>query len=137
MKIIATNVALPNKIVSNYELAEATSNLVNPDWVRDNLGIINRRVADEDVFSSDLAGQAVNNLFEKENIDPDSIDMLIVATATPDILMPSCACAVQLKTNLKNAFCFDIAAVCSGFLFGLTTANNYLKSGMVKRAIID
>ena len=136
MQITATNIYVPNTIVSNAQLAEKCDAKISQEWVETNLGIKQRRVADEDCFSSDLAAFAINNLFEKDNIDPKTIDMLIVATATPDLLMPSCACAVQLKTGLVNAFAFDIAAVCSGFLYALTTANNYIKSGMVKRVLV-
>ena len=136
MQITATNIYVPDNIVSNAQLAEKCDAKISSEWVETNLGIKERRVADKDCFSSDLAALAINNLFEKDNIDPKTIDMLIVATATPDLLMPSCACSVQLKTGLVNAFAFDIAAVCSGFLFALTTANNYIKSGMVKRVLV-
>ena len=85
MQITATNIYVPDNIVSNAQLAEKCDAKISSEWVETNLGIKERRVADKDCFSSDLAALAINNLFEKDNIDPKTIDMLIVATATPDL----------------------------------------------------
>lgn len=136
MRIISTGVALPSQAITNVDIAEKVGSLIDPNWIDKNLGIYERRIAASDEWSSDLATDAILSLLDNAGVKPETIDLLILATATPDLQAPATACLVQKKAGLSNAVAFDIGAVCSGFLYALTTAATYLNSGMSKRAVV-
>jgi 3-oxoacyl-[acyl-carrier-protein] synthase-3 len=134
-RIIATGGYLPEKILTNDDIAEMVD--TNDEWVRTRTGIRERHIAAEDELTSDLAVKAAQEALQKGNIDPDSIDLIIVATTTPDMLFPSTACIVQEKLGITNrGAAFDVQAVCSGFIYALATADSMIKAGIIKRALV-
>jgi 3-oxoacyl-[acyl-carrier-protein] synthase III len=133
-KIIATGSYLPKKILTNSDLEKIVD--TTNDWIIERTGINQRHIAAEGELTSDLATKATQELLKKTNLKADEIEMIIVATTTPDLTFPSTATSLQAKIGAKNAFAFDIQAVCSGFVFALTTADNFIKSGQVKNALV-
>jgi 3-oxoacyl-[acyl-carrier-protein] synthase-3 len=133
-KITATGSYLPEKIVTNDDLAKKvdTSN----EWIIERTGIKQRHVSKNDELTSDIAYKAAQRLLESSKIDAQDIELIILATTTPDLTFPASATTVQAKLGAKNAFAFDIQAVCSGFVFAISTANNFIKSGQVKNALV-
>lgn len=136
MRVVSTAVAFPETVLTNEEIIRKLDGNFTSEWVEKNLGISERRIASELETSVDLAAEAVKLLIHKSGFEPSSIDLIIMATATPDLKAPACACRVQHKAGLINAIAFDIAAVCSGFLFALNTAAAYMKSGLARRVVV-
>ena len=134
VKIIATGSYTPEHILSNIELESRVN--TSSEWIFDNLGILERRVASSTECTSDLARIACERAIAKSNIDKNTIELIIVATATPDRLAPSTATILQDKLGLYNAAAFDIAAVCSGFLFAMSVANQYISCGTYKTILV-
>lgn len=132
--ITATGSYLPKKIVTNDELSQTvdTSN----EWIIDRTGIKQRHIVAENELTSDIATKAVNSLIENYKINPEEIELIILATTTPDLTFPATATTIQAKIGAKNAFAFDIQAVCSGFVYAISIANNFIKSGQVKNALV-
>ena len=133
-RIIATGSHLPQKIVTNFDLLKTveTSN----EWIIERTGIEQRHIAAEDELTSDLAAAAAKKAIANSGLKAEEIEMIIVATTTPDLTFPATATTVQAKIGAKAAFAFDIQAVCSGFVFAITTADNFIKSGQVKNALV-
>jgi len=133
-KIIATGSYLPDKILTNDELATMvdTSN----DWILERTGIEKRHIAASNQLTSDLASLACLDLLKNHNINAQQIEAIIVATTTPDLTFPATATTVQAKIGAKNAFAFDVAAVCSGFVYALTLANSLIISRQVKNVLV-
>ena len=133
-KITATGSYLPEKIVTNDDLAKKvdTSN----EWIIERTGIKQRHVSRDDELTSDIAYQAAKNLIDSSKINVEDIELIILATTTPDLTFPATATTIQAKLGAKNAFAFDIQAVCSGFVFAVTNAHNFIKSGQVKNALV-
>lgn len=132
-KIISTGSYLPEKILTNLALEKIveTSN----DWIVERTGILERRIAAEDELTSDLAYKA--SVKALENLDKNTIDMIVVATTTPDRTFPSVATILQHKLGLGEHCCaFDLQAVCSGFIYALTVADSFIKTGSVKRILV-
>lgn len=123
---------LPPKIVTNDDLSKFLD--TNDEWIFTRTGISQRRVV-EDEYTSDLATKAALKAIENAAIDPQTIDMILVATTTPDRTFPSTATIVQANLGIKG-FAFDLQAVCSGFLYGLNVTNNAIRAGEVKRALL-
>lgn len=132
--ITATGSYLPKKIVTNQELSKTVD--TSDEWIVDRTGIKQRHIVADDELTSDISVKAVKNLIEKYKIDPEKIELIILATTTPDLTFPATATAVQAKIGAKNAFAFDIQAVCSGFVYATSIANNFIKSGQVKNALV-
>lgn len=128
--IISTGSYLPEKILTNHDLAKFID--TSDEWITERSGIKQRHIAADYELTSDLASKALQAALQKINMDPLEIDHLIVATTTPDSIFPSTACNVQAKLGLKNAASFDIQAVCSGFVYGLHLADALIKSGKAK-----
>ena len=133
-KISATGSYLPKKILLNAELAKTVE--TSDEWITDRTGIKQRHVASEGELTSDIAAHAVLKTLEKAGKKAEEIDLIIVATTTPDLTFPATATTVQAKIGAINAFAFDIQAVCSGFVYALATADNFIKSGQVKNALV-
>lgn len=133
-KIIGTGFFVPSKVVTNNEL-EINTNTTN-EWIVKNTGIIERRICSVGENSSYLGGRAALKAIESSGLNKNEIDLLIVATTTPDKLSPSTACIIKDQLNLINTVAFDISAVCSGFLFGMSVAEQYISSGMYKNVLI-
>ena len=106
------------------------------EWISERTGIKERRILDKNQTTSDLAYNAAIKAIDRANITVDDIDMIIVATISPDVPMPSTACYLQKKLKAYNAVAFDISAACSGFIYGVTTAKAFIESGMYKRVLL-
>jgi 3-oxoacyl-[acyl-carrier-protein] synthase-3 len=132
--IIGTGSFVPEKILSNADLERMVE--TNDEWIVTRTGIRQRRIAAEDQTTSDLAAEAAKAAMLNAGVGPEEIDMIIVATVTPDMFFPSTACFVQTKIGAKNAACFDVSAACSGFLFALETARQFIASGARKTVLV-
>jgi 3-oxoacyl-[acyl-carrier-protein] synthase-3 len=108
----------------------------NNEWIISRTGIEERRVADEDTATSDLATKAALRALEKAKLSPEEIDLIIVATVTPDMAFPSTACIVQKNIGAYRAAAFDIEAACSGFIYGITIAESFVRQGTFKKILV-
>lgn len=134
VKILGTGSYVPETVFTNEYLATILP--TNPEWIFENLGINERRIAGSNEATSDLAWRAGANAIENAGLTNNDIDLIIVATATPDRLAPSTACIVQDKLEAYNAAAFDISAVCSGFLFAMSVASQYVASGVYDNVLV-
>jgi len=125
---------LPAKILTNEELAKTVD--TTDEWIVQRTGIRQRHIAAEGENTSDLAAIAGRRALESAGLTPDDIDLIIVATTTPDMTFPATAAVVQQKLGMRHGAAFDIQAVCSGFVYGVATADAYLKGGLAKRVLI-
>src|SRR6266478_2391559 len=126
VSIIGTGSYLPKRVLSNAELEKLVA--TTDEWITSRTGIKERRIAAHGEFTSDLAANAANAAIKKAGIKAEEIDLIIVASITPDMFMPSTACIVQTKIGAKKAACFDISAACSGFLYALEIAQQFITS---------
>jgi 3-oxoacyl-[acyl-carrier-protein] synthase-3 len=126
VSIIGTGSYLPEKILTNQELEKLVE--TSDDWITSRTGIKERRIAAADEHTSDLAAKAALAAMENASITAEEIDLIIVATVTPDMFFPSTACFVQTKIGAKNAACFDVSAACSGFLYAIEIAQQFITS---------
>lgn len=134
-RIVGTGSYLPEKILSNADLEKMID--TTDEWIFTRTGIRERHIVAKNEFTSDLAVNAALQAIEVAQISPNDIDLIIIATTTPDRTFPSTACLVQEKLGIRNNCpAFDIQAVCSGFVFALATADNFIKSGAAKRALV-
>lgn len=134
-KIIGTGSYLPAKVLTNYDLEKIVD--TSHDWIMSRSGIAERHIAADNEQTSDLALQASRNAIKAAGISADEIDLVIVATTSPDQLFPSTACILQDKLGIKNhGPAFDIQAVCGGFVYALNTADMYIKGGQAKTALV-
>ncbi|ADQ40645.1 3-oxoacyl-(acyl-carrier-protein) synthase III [Caldicellulosiruptor acetigenus I77R1B] len=134
VKILSTGRFVPEKILSNYDLEKMVE--TSDEWITQRTGIKERRIVDGRTSTTDLAVQAARNAMQKAGISPDEIDLVIVATVTPEMFFPSTACLVQKELKLKNAFAFDISAACSGFIYGMAVATQFIQNGFCKTALV-
>ncbi len=134
VKIIGTGSYVPENIYTNEYLETILP--TSAKWIFDNLGIKERRISGNHETTSDLAWKAGEKAIKNAGLTKDEIDLIIVATATPDRLAPSTACIVQDKLKAYNAVAFDIAAVCSGFLYGMSVASQYIASGVYDNVLV-
>ncbi len=126
--------AVPSRVVTNDDLAQRLD--TSDEWIRSRTGIVERRVAGPDEFTSVLATRAGREALERAGVAPGAVDTVIVATCTPDRPFPATACAVQANLGIARAAAFDIAAACSGFVYGLSVATAMIKSGMSRTALL-
>jgi len=134
VSIIGTGAYLPEKIVTNDDLAKVVD--TNDEWIYSRTGMRERRIARDDQATSDLAAEAAKAALADAGISVDEVDLLIVATLSPDMFFPSTACFVQEKIGATNAYCYDLGAACSGSLFAIETAKNQIACGAVKTALV-
>lgn len=132
--VIATGSFLPARVVTNEELTTFID--TSDEWIKTRSGIEKRHFAADGEFTSDLAVNAALDALNSYNIDPNSLDAIIVATATPDKTFPSTASMVQNRIGMKGGFAFDIAAVCAGFIYALANADALIRSGQAKRVMV-
>ncbi|MGB1539553.1 MAG: beta-ketoacyl-ACP synthase III [Rickettsiales bacterium] len=125
---------LPQQILTNADLEKKVE--TSDEWIRERTGICQRHIAAEGEYTSDLAANAAKAAMEKAGLAPEEIDLVLVATSTPDDTLPATAVKVQHKLGITQGAAFDINAVCSGFLYGLTTADAFIASGKAKNAIV-
>ena len=133
-RIVGTGSYLPEKVLTNQDLERFVD--TSDEWIRTRTGIRSRHVAAEGQLASDLALPAAQRALAAAGVQASEIDLIIVATTTPDMIFPSTACILQAKLGVAGCPAFDIQAVCSGFVYALTTANLFIKSGQAKRALI-
>lgn len=133
IKILGTGSAVPFRIVTNNDLAEIMD--TNDEWIRSRSGIRERRIAVSET-SNGMAAEAGRKALEQAGISAEELDLIFVATISPDQVMPSTACEVQNLLGAHQAACFDISAACSGFLYGLHTAAAYLESGFADKILV-
>jgi 3-oxoacyl-[acyl-carrier-protein] synthase-3 len=134
VKIIGTGSYVPEKILTNADIEKIVP--TNSKWIEDNLGIKERRIAAKDEATSDIAAKAALKAIENSGLSKDDIDLIIVATATPDRLAPSTAAFVQDKIQAYNSVAFDISAVCSGFLYGMSVATQFIAAGVYDNVLV-
>jgi 3-oxoacyl-[acyl-carrier-protein] synthase-3 len=133
-RIIGTGSYLPAKILTNADLAGTVD--TSDEWILQRTGIRERHIAADNEKASDLALQASRRALEMAGIAADQLDLIIVATTTPDMVFPSTACILQSKLGVKNMPAFDVQAVCSGFVYALNTADLYIKSGQYEHILV-
>ena len=133
-RIVATGGYLPERVVRNEEFAQRLD--TTDAWIRERTGIAERRVAGADQACSDLALEASRSALAAAQLKPGDIDLIIVATSTPDFVFPSTACLLQAKLGAGDCPAFDVQAVCSGFIYGLATADSFIRAGTVRRALV-
>jgi 3-oxoacyl-[acyl-carrier-protein] synthase-3 len=134
-KIIGTGSYLPSKVLTNYDLEKIVD--TSHDWIMSRSGIIERHIAADNELTSDLALQASLQAIESAGISANEIDLVIVATTTPDQVFPSTACILQDKLGITNrGAAFDIQAVCGGFVYAMNTADLYIRGGQAKTALV-
>jgi 3-oxoacyl-[acyl-carrier-protein] synthase-3 len=132
--LLGTGSALPRRAVSNAELAETVD--TSDEWIVARTGIRSRHIAGEGETTSSLAVDAARRAIEAAGIDAKSIDLIVLATATPDQTFPASATIVQERLGCNGCIAFDVGAVCSGFLYGLGVVDSMLRSGMARRALL-
>lgn len=133
-KITAQGTYVPEKVMDNNDFEKIVE--TSDEWIQQRTGIIERRIADENEYTSDLSYKAVLDLQEKYQVDLTDVDMIINATLTPDYKTPSVASYVQAQLGLKNAGAIDINAACAGFTYGLNLANGLITSGQNKKILV-
>ena len=133
-RIAGTGSYLPPRIVTNAEFSQRLE--TSDEWIRARTGIAQRHIADESQASSDLALEASRAALQAAGARPEDIDLIIVATSTPDFIFPSTACLLQAKLGATDCPAFDVQAVCSGFVYALSTADKFIKSGQHKCALV-
>ena len=125
---------LPKRIMTNDELSTLVD--TSDEWIRERSGIVQRHIADDSELTSDLGAAAAKQALIRAGIDPVEIDLVICATATPDRTFPATAVKIQAMLGVTKGAAFDVQAVCSGFIYALTVADAFLKTGQFKRALV-
>jgi len=133
-RIVGTGSCLPVKIISNEDLAKTID--TSDEWIRTRTGIRQRHIAEPGEASSDLALRAAQQAISAAGIAATDIELIIVATSTPDFIFPSTACLLQAKLGVKRCPAFDVQAVCSGFVYGLDIADKFIRSGKYRHALV-
>ena len=133
-RVIGTGSYLPEKILTNRDLEQIVD--TSDEWIRSRTGIAQRHIAADDQMASDLALNASREAMKAAKIDAGEIDLIIVATTTPDVIFPSTACILQDKLGVKDCAAFDVQAVCSGFIYALATADMFIRSGKYRTALV-
>ncbi len=133
-KITAVGHYVPDRVIDNKYFEDFLE--TNDEWIKTRTGISERRKLDKELPTSFMAVRAINNLLSNRGIGIEEIDLIIVATVTPDMMYPSTACIIQKELGAKNAWGFDILAACSGFIFSLTTAMQFVQNGSHKKVIV-
>lgn len=133
-RIAGTGSYLPEKVLTNRDLEAMVE--TSDAWIVERTGIRQRHVAAENQATSDLALEACRHALAAAGLKPGDIDLIVVATSTPDMIFPSTACLLQKKLGIRHGAAFDVQAVCSGFVYALATADQFLRGGLFKRALV-
>ncbi|MBO8137397.1 MAG: ketoacyl-ACP synthase III [Desulfotomaculum sp.] len=133
-QILGVGSYVPEKVLSNKDLEQMVD--TNDEWITSRTGIKERRIAAENQASSDLGAEAGKIAVKNAGISPEDIDLIIVATSTPDMYFPSTACLIQDKLGCTNAAAFDLAAGCTGFIYAMVAAEQFIKSGTARYALV-
>ena len=132
--IAGTGSYAPSKTLTNQDLAQIVD--TSDQWIRSRTGIRERRIAGAEELTSTMGTQASEAAIKDADINKADIDLVVVATLTPDMFFPSTACLVQTQLGLRQVTCFDVGAACSGFIFALEVASNMMKSGNFRHALV-
>ena len=133
-RIVGSGSYLPPRVMDNDEFARRLE--TSDAWIRERTGIARRHIAEEAQTSSDLALEASKRALEAAGVAASDIDLIILATSTPDYIFPSTACLLQAKLGIKGCAAFDVQAVCTGFIYALATADAFVKGGTAKKALV-
>lgn len=133
-RVLGTGGYLPAKILTNHEISKTVD--TSDEWIYERTGIKSRRIADAEESTADIAEIAAREAIEAARIEPGQIDLIIIATGTPDRIYPSTGCLLQQRLGVKNCVAFDIQAACSGSIFALNVADQYIKSGAARTILI-
>lgn len=133
-RIVGTGGYLPARILTNDEIADTVD--TSDAWIVERTGIRERRIADPSENASSMAEQAARAALEMADIDPAKVDLIVLATSSPDRVFPSTACLVQQRLGIRRGAAFDVQAACSGFIFALSVADQYIRAGNAKRALV-
>jgi len=133
-RIVGTGGYLPEKVLTNHDLERMVD--TSDEWIRSRTGITQRHIAADHELASDLALHASRKAMEAAGIKAEEIDLIIVATTTPDMIFPSTACILQDKLGAGNCPAFDVQAVCSGFVYALATADMFIRAGRCRNALV-
>jgi len=134
VSIVGIGSAIPEKVLTNFDLEKMVD--TSDEWIRTRTGIKERRMAEKDQASSDYGAAAARKALQAARLDAGEVELLVVATVTPDKLVPSTACIIQQKLQAYRAVPFDINAGCSGFVYALSIAHQFLQSGTYKNALV-
>ncbi|TGU71328.1 ketoacyl-ACP synthase III [Geomonas terrae] len=133
-RITGTGSAVPEKVLTNFDLEKMMD--TSDEWIVTRTGIRERRIAAEGEYTSTFAIAAAEKALAAAGVKAEEIDLIVVGTLTPDFPFPATACIVQQALKATNAFCFDLSAACSGFIYALSTADKFIRSGQVKKALV-
>ena len=133
-RIIGTGSHLPEKVVTNHDLEKVLD--TDDQWIRERTGISERRISSDEEPTTVLAEHACRKALEAADVDPGDIDLLIVGSTTPDLIFPSTACLIQKKLGLPDCGAMDVNAACSGFMYGLSIADKYIRCGDAKKVLV-
>ncbi|WML43371.1 beta-ketoacyl-ACP synthase III [Neobacillus sp. PS3-40] len=125
---------LPNKVVTNFDLEKVMD--TSDEWIRTRTGIEERRIAPDEIDTSDMAFEAAKNAIKNAGISAEEIDLILVATVTPDRPFPSISCMLQEKLGAKKAAAMDISAACAGFMYGIVTAKQFIETNVFKYILV-
>ena len=132
--ITATSRYLPKQIMTNYELEKMVD--TSDEWIQSRTGIVERRVVSEGETTSDMCAIIAEELLKRSNTDPNEVDVIIIATVTPDMPTPATASLVQNRIGANNAWGFDLSGACTGFIYALDTGSRLIESGKYKKVIL-
>jgi 3-oxoacyl-[acyl-carrier-protein] synthase-3 len=133
-QIMGTGAYTPDRILTNEELARIVD--TSDDWIRERTGIRERRIAREGENASDMALEAAKRALDAAGLTPADLDMIIVGTVTGDLPMPACAAVLQRKLGITTIPAFDVSAACAGFIYGLSIADQFIRTGALKRVLV-
>ncbi len=134
IEVMATGRYLPERVLTNADLEKLVD--TNDEWIRERTGIRERRIAGPELGAAEMGANAARIAMERAGVQPGEIDVIVLATATPDRLLPSTACDMQALIGATNAAAFDVSAACSGFLYALTVAEGYIAAGRGEIALV-
>ena len=133
-RVLGTGRALPDRVVTNVDLEARVD--TSDEWIRTRTGIRERRIAPPELHTSDLCDQAARRALDAAGLRPDDLDLILVATVTPDMGFPSTACLLQDRLGTRGQMAFDLSAGCTGFLYGLAVAEQFIRSRLVRHALV-
>ena len=132
--IVGTGKFLPTKVLNNSDLEKIVN--TSDEWIMTRTGIKERRIAGEGIATAFMGTEAAKKAIEQANMEPNDIDLIITATITPDMQFPSTACLIQSRLGANKAVAFDIGAACSGYIYGMAIAYQFINSGLYKNALV-
>ena len=134
VEIVATGRWLPERVLTNADLERMVD--TSDEWIRERTGIRERRIASAEIGAADMGAEAARIAMERAGVQPGEVDLIVVATATPDRLLPATACEVQARLGASNAAAFDVSAACSGFLYALAVVEGHIATGRADIALV-